>query len=114
MGHLNRRQDRFVHLTLDDLQALHRQWPVPCQNRIGSPFAHKAKLFAINMIGNIKLDGAMHLTAESKLGIFRCGNNARGSVTQRIGTSLTLFPIEETIPIPVMATRRMIFKLLQG
>jgi hypothetical protein len=55
------------------------------QNRIGSPFAHKAKLFAINMIGNIKLDGAMHLTAESKLGIFRCGNNARGSVTQRIG-----------------------------
>ena len=54
------------------------------QHGICSALSHEAKLFAINMRGNIHLDGAVNLAAKSQLGIFRCMNDARAARTKRV------------------------------
>ena len=49
----------------------------------------------------------MHLAAEAELRYFSGGDDAGARLAQRRVTSSALRPIEETMPMPVTATRRI-------
>ena len=48
---------------------------------------------------------AVHLAAEAELGVFLGPHDAGLALPQEASTSWVVFPIEDTMPIPVTTTR---------
>ena len=74
----------------------------------GGAAAEKAHRAAIDDFGRIERRRAVHLRAETELGVVLGARDAGFASRRLASTSWVLFPMDETMPIPVTTTRLMI------